>query len=174
MIRIFTGSITFILVVLNGLQITITTIIIGLFRYIPYKPFQIFILKANEFLADYFLYFNSRIQDLMHSPTYEVFGEENLRDNIWQFTTLNHLSWADIFLFCYFTNHKTTTPRIFMKSELWWLPITWAANIALAMPYVKRRTKDEIIKNPKLAETDRNATLNACKIFELMLSRILS
>ena len=172
MIRIFTGSITFILVVLNGLQITITTIIIGLFRYIPYKPFQIFILKVNEFLADYFLYFNSRIQDLMQSPTYEVFGEENLKDNIWQFTTLNHLSWADIFLFCYFTNHKTTTPRIFMKSELWWLPITWAANIALAMPYVKRRSKDEIIKNPKLAETDRNATLNACKIFKLMPTNV--
>ncbi|GIR02822.1 MAG: hypothetical protein CM15mP12_3530 [Gammaproteobacteria bacterium] len=33
-----------------------------------------------------------------------------------------------------------------MKSQLWWLPLTWTANLGLAMPYVVRRSKEEIKK----------------------------
>ena len=166
------GSIAFVLILLNAVQVIITTIPIGLLRYIPNRTLQVKIIEINEVLGNLFLYFNSRIQDLMHKPEYKVYGSKNLKNNVWQFTTLNHLSWADIFLFCYFTNFKTSVPRIFMKSELWWLPITWAANIALAMPYVRRRKKEEIIKNPKLAETDKNSTLKACKVFELMPTNV--
>ena len=89
--------------------------------------------------------------------------------DVWQFTTINHLSWADIFLFLYFTNFKATCPRIFMKAELWWLPITWAANIGLGMPFVKRRKKEDIIKNPQLALHDKNATIRACEVISYFL-----
>ena len=30
---------------------------------------------------------------------YVVEGDEKLKKDIWQFTTINHLSWADIFVF---------------------------------------------------------------------------
>ena len=58
-------------------------------------------------------------------------------------------------------------PKIFMKAELWWLPITWAANIGLAMPFVVRRTKEQIRANPELAKTDKESTIRACKMYEL-------
>ena len=48
-----------------------------------------------------------------------------------------------------------SVPKIFMKSQLWWLPITWAANIGLAMPFVVRRSKEEIKANPELAKTEK-------------------
>ena len=69
----------------------------------------------------------------MHNADYRVEGIKKLRKDIWQFTTINHLSWADIFLFLYFTNTLQSVPRIFMKSQLWWLPLTWTANLGLAM-----------------------------------------
>ena len=172
MIRYLRGIITFLLVLINAIFVICTTIPIGLLRFLPIPPLQRGVLKVNEEIGALYLYFNSRIQDLMHNVDYVVEGDEKLKKDIWQFTTINHLSWADIFVFLYFTNYKQSVPRIFMKSQLWWLPLTWAAYIALAMPFVVRRTKAEIMANPKLIETDKNATRRSCKMYELMPTNV--
>ena len=170
--RYFIGTISFILILINALAIIALTTPIGLLRFVPISTFQRKILEINEWLAEIYLFFNSKIQDLMHNPKYRVNGEEKLQRNIWQFTTINHLSWADIFLFIYFTNFKQSVPRIFMKSQLWWLPLTWAANIGLAMPYVVRRSKEVIMKNPELIKTDKKATIRACKAYKIMPTNV--
>ena len=172
MIRYLRGIITFLLVLINAIFVICTTIPIGLLRFLPIPPLQRGVLKVNEEIGALYLYFNSRIQDLMHNVDYVVEGDEKLKKDIWQFTTINHLSWADIFVFLYFTNYKQSVPRIFMKSQLWWLPLTWAAYIALAMPFVVRRTKAEIMANPRLIETDKNATRRSCKMYELMPTNV--
>ena len=170
--RYFIGTVSFILILINALTIIALTTPIGLLRFVPISTFQRKILEINEWLAEIYLFFNSKIQDLMHNPKYRVYGEEKLQRNIWQFTTINHLSWADIFLFIYFTNFKQSVPRIFMKSQLWWLPLTWAANIGLAMPYVVRRSKEVIMKNPELIKTDKKATIRACKAYKIMPTNV--
>ena len=170
--RYFIGTVSFILILINALTIIALTTPIGLLRFVPISTFQRKILEINEWLAEIYLLFNSKIQDLMHNPKYRVYGEEKLQRNIWQFTTINHLSWADIFLFIYFTNFKQSVPRIFMKSQLWWLPLTWAANIGLAMPYVVRRSKEVIMKNPELIKTDKKATIRACKAYKIMPTNV--
>ena len=172
MIRLIRGVVTFILVLINVIIVVVTTIPIGLLRFIPIAQLQKKVLIINEALGALFLEGNTKIQNFMHKPKYVVKGQENLKKDIWQFTTINHLSWADIFVFIYFTNYKQSVPRIFMKSQLWWLPLTWAAHIALAMPYVVRRTKAEIMANPKLVETDKNATRRSCRMYELMPTNV--
>ena len=172
MIRFIRGVATFILVLINVIFVIVTTIPIGLLRFIPITQLQKKVLTITEALGALFLEGNTKIQNFMHKPNYVVKGQEKLKKDIWQFTTINHLSWADIFVFIYFTNYKQSVPRIFMKSQLWWLPLTWAAYIALAMPYVVRRTKEEIMANPKLIETDKNATRRSCKMYELMPTNV--
>ena len=170
--RFFIGSITFVLVLFNAIWIILAVTPIGLLRFLPSRRIKIGVLKFNERLGEYYLNGNKFIQDLMHKPKYRVEGMEHCKMDVWQFTTINHLSWADIFLFLYFTNFKATCPRIFMKAELWWLPITWAANIGLGMPFVKRRKKEDIIKNPQLALHDKNATIKACEIYKLFPTNV--
>ncbi len=167
MIRALRGIITFTLILITAILVITIVVPIGLFRFIPYKPLQILILKINDSLGELTLASWKVIQDLMHRPKYKVYGDDKLKKGIWQFTTINHLSWADIFVFLYFTNYKMGVPKIFMKAELWWLPITWAANIGLAMPFVVRRTKEQIRANPELAKTDKESTIRACKMYEL-------
>ena len=167
MIRALRGIITFTLILIPAILVIIIVVPIGLFRFIPYKPLQILILKINDSFGELTLASWKAIQDLMHRPKYKVYGDEKLKKDIWQFTTINHLSWADIFVFLYFTNYKMSVPKIFMKAQLWWLPITWAANIGLGMPFVVRRSKEDIRANPELAKTDKESTIRACKIYEL-------
>ena len=172
MIRFIRGIITFILCLLNAIFVIVVVTPLGLFRFIPIVFIQKNILKINERFGELYLFFNSRIQDLMHNPDYKVYGEDKLKKDIWQFTTINHLSWADIFLYLYFCNFKQSVPRIFMKAQLWWLPITWTANIGLAMPFVVRRSKEAIKANPKLAQTDKNSTIKACKMYQIMPTNV--
>ena len=167
MIRALRGIITFTLILITSILVIIVVVPIGLLRFIPYRPLQISILKINEVFGELTLGSWRLIQDIMHKPKYEAKGLEKLKKDLWQFTTINHLSWADIFLFLYFTNQRMNVPKIFMKAELWWLPITWAANIGLAMPYVVRRSKEVIKKNPELAKTDKESTICACRFYEL-------
>ena len=167
MIRALRGIITFTLILITSILVIIVVVPIGLLRFIPYRPLQISILKINEVFGELTLGSWRLIQDIMHKPKYEAKGLEKLKKDLWQFTTINHLSWADIFLFLYFTNQRMNVPKIFMKAELWWLPITWAANIGLAMPYVVRRSKEVIKKNPELAKTDKESTIRACRFYEL-------
>jgi len=167
MIRALRGIITFTLILITSILVIIVVVPIGLLRFIPYKPLQISTLKINEVFGELTLSSWRLIQDIVHKPKYEVKGLEKLNKDLWQFTTINHLSWADIFLFLYFTNQRMNVPKIFMKAELWWLPITWAANIGLAMPFVVRRTKEQIRANPELAKTDKESTIRACKMYQL-------
>lgn len=172
MIRFVRGIITFILCLLNAFVVIVIVTPLGFLRFIPITFVQKNILKMNEVFGELYLYFNSRIQDLMHNPDYKVYGQEKLKRDIWQFTTINHLSWADIFLYLYFCNFKQSVPRIFMKSQLWWLPLTWTANIGLAMPYVVRRSKEAIKANPQLAQTDKNSTIKACRMYKIMPTNV--
>ena len=172
MIRFIRGIITFILCLLNAIFVIVVVTPLGLFRFIPITFIQKNILKINERFGELYLYLNSRIQDLMHNPDYKVYGQDKLKRDIWQFTTINHLSWADIFLYLYFCNFKQSCPRVFMKAQLWWLPITWTANIGLAMPFVVRRSKEAIKANPQLAQTDKNSTIRACRTYKIMPTNV--
>ena len=57
------------------------------------------------------------------------------------------------------------------KTVLLW-PLFGLVTLGLGMPYVVRRSKEEIIANPKLAETDKNATRRACKMYEIMPTNV--
>ena len=97
--RFFIGSITFVLVLFNAIWIILAVTPIVLLRFLPSRRIKIGILKFNERLGEYYLNGNKFIQDLMHKPKYRVEGMEHCKMDVWQFTTINHLSWADIFYF---------------------------------------------------------------------------
>ena len=80
MIRTIKGCITFLLVLLNAIWVILIVTPLGLLRLVPIKPFQILVLKLNEKLAELYLFFNSRIQDLMHGADYRVEGMEKLKN----------------------------------------------------------------------------------------------
>ena len=88
MIKMLTGVITFLLILITSILVIIIVVPIGLLRYIPYKPLQILILKINESFGEITLASWKAIQNLMHRPKYVVHGADKLKKDIWQFTTI--------------------------------------------------------------------------------------
>ena len=75
--KLFTGSITFVLIFFNAIWIILAVIPPGLLRFLPSKRIKICVLKFNEKLSEHFSNGNKFIQDLMHKPKYKVEGMEN-------------------------------------------------------------------------------------------------
>ena len=91
---------------------------------------------------------------------------ESLSRSHWYVVVCNHQSWSDILLLQ--TNLFGHIPplKFFTKQQLLWIPFLGTALWVLGFPYVKRVSKSQISKNPKLKGGDKRSTLEACEGFK--------
>ncbi|CAM3580262.1 1-acyl-sn-glycerol-3-phosphate acyltransferase [Halomonas sp. FME1] len=75
----------------------------------------------------------------------------------------NHRSWTDIFMLFMALHRRIPMPRFFLKRQLIWIPIVGLAFWALEFPFMRRFSREQIAKNPKLAVIDRAATERMCQ-----------
>ncbi|MCP1313809.1 MULTISPECIES: acetyltransferase [unclassified Halomonas] len=81
----------------------------------------------------------------------------------WWLVISNHRSWTDIFLLFMALHRRTPMPRFFLKHRLIWIPIVGLAFWALEFPFMRRFSREQIAKNPKLATIDRDSTERMCR-----------
>lgn len=77
----------------------------------------------------------------------------------------NHQCWADVMLLIKAIDPDLPFPRYFIKEQLRWLPVVGLACWALDFPFMKRHTRAQIEKNPKLRDEDMNTVRRACAVF---------
>ncbi len=77
----------------------------------------------------------------------------------------NHQSWVDIMVLQRVLHQRAPLLRFFLKHELIYVPIMGLAWWALDFPFLKRYSKDQIAKNPKLKNKDVRSALRACRKF---------
>jgi 1-acyl-sn-glycerol-3-phosphate acyltransferase len=92
-------------------------------------------------------------------------GAEDLSRDQWYMVISNHQTWTDIVLLQ--TNLFGHIPplKFFTKRQLLWIPFLGQALWMLGFPYVRRMSKAQMVKNPKLRKSDRQATMDACEGF---------
>lgn len=77
----------------------------------------------------------------------------------------NHQSWVDILALQKAFNRKLPILRFFIKRELIWVPFLGAAWWALDFPFMRRPSREEIARNPKLKGKDLESARKACEKF---------
>jgi len=88
---------------------------------------------------------------------------DNLSDDQWWLIISNHRSWTDIFILFMALHRRISMPRFFIKRALLWIPVIGQAFWALEFPIMRRYSRAQLAKNPKLAEIDRRATQRMCE-----------
>lgn len=76
----------------------------------------------------------------------------------------NHVSWTDIVMLGCIYGKKIPLTKFFLKQSLIYIPILGQVCYSLGMPFLRRYSRTEILKNPKLMTRDINATRKACNI----------
>ena len=77
----------------------------------------------------------------------------------------NHQSWVDILALQKAFNRRLPILRFFIKQELIWVPFLGAAWWALDFPFMRRPSREEIARNPKLKGKDLENARRACEKF---------
>lgn len=122
--------------------------------------------KALISIATNWISFNSFIITLFVDIEWDVTDVDNLSMEDWYFVNCNHQSWSDIPIVQQVLNRRIPMLKFFLKKELIWVPIIGVCWWALDFPFMKRHTKEDVAKNPKLAGQDLATTRKACEKFK--------
>ncbi|WP_447556506.1 acetyltransferase [Vreelandella sp. EE22] len=96
-------------------------------------------------------------------PQVSISVPEALSPDQWWLVVSNHRSWTDIFIIFMALHRRIPMPRFFLKHRLIWIPIVGLAFWALEFPFMRRFSREQIAKNPKLATIDRDSTERMCR-----------
>tara|TARA_B110001454_G_scaffold90621_1_gene86409 strand:- start:294 stop:1163 length:870 start_codon:yes stop_codon:yes gene_type:complete len=152
---IFTGSLSFLLLVINTLFWCSFLLTIAVFKLLlPIESWKTLCTKWIIAIGECWIFCNGLWIKLLHKPEWTVSGFDSLNQSEWYLTMANHQSWADIFVLQGITNRKIPMLKFFMKDVLIWVPVIGLAWWALDMPFLKRYTQEQVKKNPSLRGKD--------------------
>lgn len=161
------GCIFFILLVFNILQTAVQLFIFTFLKIIiPVQWWRRFIGKILIRISNNWVFINSWFIEHFFPIEWKITGVEKLNVKDWYLVISNHQSWVDIVILQKVLYGKIPFIKFFLKKELIWVPIMGAAWWALDFPFMKRFTKEQIEKNPKLKGKDLEITHKACEKFK--------
>lgn len=161
------GLISLSLYTLNTIVLSVPIILFSFVKFcIPIRSVVIFVDRILILIATLWIWFNTMNNKLFCRIDWQVSGLEKLEKKEWYLVLSNHQSWVDILVLQTLLNGKIPMLKFFLKKELIWVPFLGLAWWALDFPFMKRYTRKEIEKNPKLKGKDLARTKKACEKFK--------
>ncbi|EDP57739.1 acyltransferase [Vibrio sp. AND4] len=109
---------------------------------------------------------NGGILALFNSVEWDVQCSENLKKDGWYLLISNHLSWADIVVLCCVFKDRIPMPKFFLKQQLLYVPFIGLACWALDMPFMRRYSREYLLRNPHKRGQDLQTTRRSCAKFK--------
>ncbi|WP_339882689.1 acetyltransferase [Vreelandella maris] len=161
---IFKGLVSALLLTLNTLFWGVPLILLTLLKLIaPGQRLKQKVLLGLNAVALNWIGFNLWWMRHWLKPDVSITVPEQLSPNQWWLVISNHRSWTDIFMLFMALHRRIPMPRFFLKRQLIWIPIVGLAFWALEFPFMRRFSREQIAKNPKLATIDRTSTERMCQ-----------
>ena len=147
----------------------------GILRLIvPFKDWRNFWTSVTIVVGEACISCNNAWITVLHRPSIEISGMEDVKKNNWYVATSNHQSWGDILVLQKITNRKIPLLRFFMKDVLKWIPIVGIVGWALDMPFLKRYSQEQMEKDPSLRGKDLKQMKKAFKRLEVNPGTVFS
>ncbi len=109
---------------------------------------------------------NAGILALFNRVEWDVQGGEGLKKDSWYLLISNHLSWTDIVVLCCVFKDRIPMPKFFLKQQLLYVPFIGMACWALDMPFMRRYSREYLIRNPHKRGQDLATTRRSCARFK--------
>lgn len=109
---------------------------------------------------------NAGILSLSNRVEWDIEGGEELKKDGWYLMISNHLSWTDIVVLCCVFKDRIPMPKFFLKQALLYVPFIGMACWALDMPFMRRYSREYLLRNPHKRGQDLETTRRSCKKFK--------
>lgn len=161
------GLLAFLFMALNTLISIVPLLVVTLFRLlIPIKPWGRVCAWVMIKIAENWMAVNSLILSLSGRIRIDLRGAEDLHYHGWYLVSCNHQSWSDILILQKVFNRRVPMLKFFLKQELIWVPFMGVAWWALDFPFMKRYSKEFLLKHPEMKGKDLETTRKACEKFK--------
>ncbi len=132
---------------------------------IPIKPWRVACTRLIIMISEAWAACNTGWMKLTQPTRWDVEGADKLRRQGWYLVLSNHQSWVDILAMQRVFNRRAPFLKFFLKKELVWVPVIGIAWWGLDFPFMKRYSREYLIKNPEKRGQDMVATRKACEKF---------
>lgn len=108
---------------------------------------------------------NAAILALSNQVEWDIEGGEQLKPHGWYLLISNHLSWTDIVVLCCVFKDRIPMPKFFLKQQLLYVPFVGMACWALDMPFMRRYSREYLLRHPEKRGQDLATTRRSCEKF---------
>ncbi|MGA7296166.1 MAG: acyltransferase [Rhodanobacteraceae bacterium] len=157
------------LLLLNSVLHIVPLMVLALTKVIvPIKALRKLLSRVLGLIAESWIGVNNTLFKLFTHIHWQVDGLKGLRRDGNYLVLCNHQSWVDIAVLQKVFNRRIPFMRFFLKQELIWVPLLGPAWWALDFPFMKRYSRQTLLRHPELQGKDREATRKACEKFRHM------
>ncbi|MBC7191083.1 acyltransferase [Marinobacter sp.] len=158
---------------INALLLGINTLFWCLILYIPllvrlilpFRAIQVFTSKLMIWISESWVACNTGWMKLTQRTRWTVTGEDQLEREAWYLVLSNHQSWVDILAMQRVFNRRAPFLKFFLKQQLIWVPVIGLAWWALDFPFMKRYSREYLLKHPEKRGEDLKSTRRSCERF---------
>lgn len=97
---------------------------------------------------------------------WQIEGGEQLHKQGWYLMMSNHLSWTDIVVLCSVFKDRIPMPKFFLKQQLLYVPFIGMGCWALDMPFMRRYSREYLLRHPEKRGQDLATTRRSCEKFK--------
>ncbi len=119
-------------------------------------------------------YAMSLLFHLTQPVRWHIEGDSLLHRDRWYMIIANHRSWVDILVLMHLACRNMPMPRFFLKQQLIWVPIVGLGCWTLDMPFMKRYSREQVARNPKLKGRDIATTQKKCQKFRHIPTTVIN
>ncbi len=154
-------------VILNTAIISLMICVVALVKFItPTLALKRYPTALANWLMWIWATVNAGILSLFNRVEWDVQGVEGLSKQGWYLMISNHRSWTDIVVLCCVFKDRIPMPKFFMKQQLLYIPLMGMACWALGMPFMKRYSREYLIRHPEKRGEDLRTTRRSCLQFK--------
>lgn len=155
------------LVALNSALCSLVIVCIALFKLLlPTAALKAVGTRAANRVMWVWATVNLAILKMSNRIEWDIQGLESLHKQGWYLMISNHLSWMDIVVLCSVFKDSVPMPKFFLKQQLLYVPFIGMACWALDMPFMRRYSREYLLRHPHKRGQDLQTTKRSCAKFK--------
>lgn len=158
------GSLVILLVAISTTFLTLLICILSVFKFLaPRGPAKNTVTRWLSLLGEAWVSFNKILVSAYSDLEWDVELPEGISHEGRYLVCCNHQSGVDILAMQHCLNRKVPFGRYLLKQQLIWVPVLGVAWWALDMAFLRRYSREEVLKNPALKGKDLENAARACE-----------
>jgi 1-acyl-sn-glycerol-3-phosphate acyltransferase len=158
------GSIVLLVISISTIVATVVLFFLSIIKFlVPKGRPRHFMSRVLAGLAEIWSSINKFVTGCYRNMEWEVQLPDGIEHDKSYLIFCNHQSWVDIVVLQHILNRKAPLMRFLMKQQLIWVPFLGFCWWALDMVFLKRYSREQLLKNPELRGKDLENAARTCE-----------